>query len=213
MPFARSILNGTDRGFSLQVTTATAAQRLKIYFTPLLFRIVSRIPSVRRRVFWLVSQLWTSYRDSPAVAQSGPTEKGPRAGDRAPYGFFATGQDAGLSIFDEVRGLDHHLLLFEGGGSDATSTDPARSRKDLQTLIGAYEAPIRLHVVAPANRCLHTRYGVDSPTSILIRPDGHIAFRGPVDEPDALGSYLDGLFVGRTEQNLQARGVERSIGA
>jgi len=211
MPFARSILKGTDRGFSLQVTMDTAAQRLIIYLTPLLFRIVSRIPPVRRRVFWLVSQLWTRYRDSPAVAQSGPTEKGPRAGDRAPYGFFATGQDAGLSIFDEVRGLDHHLLLFEG--SDATSTDPARSRKDLQTLFGAYEAPIRSHVVAPANRSLHARYGVDSPTSILIRPDGHIAYRGPVDDLDALGSYLDGLFVGRTEQNLQARGVERSIGA
>jgi 2-polyprenyl-6-methoxyphenol hydroxylase-like FAD-dependent oxidoreductase len=213
MPFARSILNGTDRGFSLQVTTDTAAQRLKIYFAPLLFRLVSKIPPVRRRVFWLVSQLWTTYRDSPAVAQSGPTEKGPRAGDRAPYGFFATSQDAGLSIFDEVRGPDHHLLLFEGGGSDATLTDPARTRKDLQALIGAYEAPIRSHVVAPANRSLHARYGVDSPTLILVRPDGHIAYRGPVDDPDALGSYLDGLFVGRAEQNRQSRDVERSVGS
>jgi hypothetical protein len=216
MPFARSILNGTDRGFSLQVTTDTAAQRLKIFFTPLLFRIVSTTPPIRRRVFWLISQLWTSYRDSPAVAQSGPAGKGPQACDRAPYGFFATGQDAGRSIFDKLRGLDHHLLLFEGGRSDATLPDLAQTREDLQALIGAYEAPIRLHVVAPGNRSLHGRYGVDSPTSILVRPDGHVAYRGPADDPDALGSYLDGLFVERrrrTEQNLEARGAERSVGA
>jgi 2-polyprenyl-6-methoxyphenol hydroxylase-like FAD-dependent oxidoreductase len=216
MPFARSILNGTDRGFSLQVTTDTAAQRLKIFFTPLLFRIVSTTPPIRRRVFWLISQLWTSYRDSPAVAQSGPAGKGPQAGDRAPYGFFATGQDAGRSIFDKLRGLDHHLLLFEGGRSDATLPDLAQTREDLQALIGAYEAPVRLHVVAPGNRSLHGRYGVDSPTSILVRPDGHVAYRGPADDPDALGSYLDGLFVERrrrTEQNLEARGAERSVGA
>jgi hypothetical protein len=80
-------------------------------------------------------------------------------------------------------------------------------------LIGAYEAPVQLHVVASGNRSLHARYGVDSPTSILVRPDGHIAYRGPADDPDALGSYLDGLFVGHTEQNLEARGVERSVGA
>jgi 2-polyprenyl-6-methoxyphenol hydroxylase-like FAD-dependent oxidoreductase len=213
MPFARSILNGTDRAFLLQATADRSAQRLKIFFTPLLFRIASMLPPIRKRAFWFVSQLWTSYRDSPAVAQSGPAGKGPQAGERAPYGFFATGQDAGRSVFEEVRGLDHHLLLFEGGRSDAALPDPARTREDLQALIGVYEVPIRLHVVAPGNRSLHARYGVDSPTLILVRPDGHIAYRGPADDLDALGSYLDGLFVGRTEQNLEARGVERSVGA
>ena len=90
MPFARSILNGTDRAFLLQVTTDTAAQRLKIFFTPLLFRIASMLSPVRKRAFWFVSQLWTSYRDSPAVAQSGPAGDGPRAGERAPYGSTTT---------------------------------------------------------------------------------------------------------------------------
>jgi len=114
IPFARSILGGTDRGFSLQVTTDTAARRFKILFTPLLFRIASTLSPLRRRVFWLISQLWTAYRDSPAVAQSGPVREGPRAGDRAPYGVFEAGQEAGKSIFDEIGDLDHHLLLFEG---------------------------------------------------------------------------------------------------
>jgi 2-polyprenyl-6-methoxyphenol hydroxylase-like FAD-dependent oxidoreductase len=195
MPFARSILNGTDRAFLLQVTTDTAAQRLKIFFTPLLFRIASMLSPVRKRAFWFVSQLWTSYRESPAVAQSGPAGDGPRAGERAPYGFFATDQDAGLSIFDEVRGLDHDLLLFEGGRSDTALPDPTRTRQDLRVLIDGYEAPIRLHVVAPGNRSLHGRYGVDSPTLVLVRPDGHIAYRGPAEDLDGLVAYLDQLFV------------------
>jgi 2-polyprenyl-6-methoxyphenol hydroxylase-like FAD-dependent oxidoreductase len=213
IPFARSILNGTDRAFLLQVTADTAVQRLKIFFTPLLFRIASALPPIRKRAFWFVSQLWTTYRSSPAVAQSGRVGKGPQAGERAPYGFFATGQDAGRSIFEKVRGLDHHLLLFEGGRLEAALPDSARTRERLQALIGAYEAPVGLHVVAPGNRSLHTRYGVDSPTLILVRPDGHIAYRGPADDPDALGSYLDGLFVGRTEQTRGVRDEKRTVEA
>ncbi|HEY6580147.1 MAG TPA: hypothetical protein VIZ60_03360 [Rubrobacter sp.] len=67
----------------MQVTTDTVAQRSKIYFTPLLFRIASTLPPLRKRVFWLISQLWTNYRESPAVVQSGPVKAGPQAGDRA----------------------------------------------------------------------------------------------------------------------------------
>ena len=216
MPFARSILNGTDRAFALQVTTDTATQRLKIFLTPLIFGFVSAIPPIRRRAFWLVSQLWTEYRGSPAVAWSGSTGKRPQAGDRAPYGFFATGPQAGESIFDTLCDQDHHLLLFEGGRADAALPDPARKRKDLQALTSAYEASIRLHLVAPGNRSLHGRYEVDSPTLILVRPDGHVAYRGPADDPDALGSYLDGLFVRHerlTHQTSGVQGAERSVGA
>ena len=62
-------------------------------------------------------------------------------------------------------------------------------------MIDGYEAPIRLHVVAPGNRSLHGRYGVDSPTLVLVRPDGHIAYRGPAEDLDGLVAYLDRLFV------------------
>ena len=216
IPFARSILGGTDRGFSLQVTTDTAAQRFKILFTPLLFRIASTIPPIRKRVFWLISQLWTNYRESPAVARSGPEGKGPHAGDRAPYGFFESGPDAGESIFDKLHDFDHHLLLFEGRSPDATLPDPGRTEEDLRALIGSYEAPVAMYKVRRANRTLHERYGVDSPNLVLIRPDGHIAYRGPAEDLDGLETYLDRLFLGRERrvgQNAGAPGVERSVGA
>jgi hypothetical protein len=146
IPFTRSILNGTDRGFSLQVTTDSAAQRLKLVVMPLLFRIASALPPVRRRVFWLISQLWTSYRNSPAVAHSGPVRNGPRAGDRAPYGLFEAGPDAGESIFDKLRGPDHHLLLLEGRRPEAMLPN-LRETEDLRSLLGSYEAPIQMHII------------------------------------------------------------------
>src|SRR5918995_4639455 len=211
MLFARSILSGTDRGFSLQVTTDTAVQRLKILLTPLLFRIVSKIPPIRKRVFWIISQLWTEYRDSLAVA--GSAGKDPQAGDRAPYGFFETGSSE--SIFDTLRGQDHHLLLFEGQGRGSMPRDLQDTEEGLRALIGSYEMPIAMNTVRTANRTLHERYGADLPTLFLVRPDGHIAYRGPADDPGALGSYLDGLFLGRgrrTDHALGARGAERSVG-
>jgi 2-polyprenyl-6-methoxyphenol hydroxylase-like FAD-dependent oxidoreductase len=208
MPFARSILGGTDRGFSLQVTTDTAVQRLKILITPLLFRVVSTIPPIRRRVFWLISQLWTEYRESPAVA--GTAGKGPRAGDRAPYGFFETGP--GESIFDKVRGQDHHLLLFEGQRRGSMPGALKDKEEDLRALIGSYEMPIAMDTVRTANRTLHERYGADSPTLFLVRPDGHIAYRGPADDPDALGSYLDGLYA-VAERRKGARGYSEGAAA
>ncbi|HEX5848908.1 MAG TPA: FAD-dependent monooxygenase [Rubrobacter sp.] len=212
MPFARSILNGTDRAFLLQVTTDTAAQRLKILFTPLLFRIASMLPPIRRRAFWFVSQLWTDYRDSPAVARSGPAGEGPQPGERAPYGFLATGGDAGRSIFEEIHGLDHDLLLFEGGRSDTGLPDTVRTGEDLQALAGAYGAPIRLHVIAPGNRSLHERYGMEAPTLVLVRPDGHIAYRGPAGDLNGLAAYLDRYFVGpqgREEVRRTSKGATR----
>jgi hypothetical protein len=89
------------------------------------------------------------------------------------------------------------------------------TEEGLRALIGSYEMPVAMDTVRTPTRSLHKRYGVDSPTLILVRPDGHVAYRGPADDPGALGAYLNGLFVGRrrrTEQDFGARGAERSIG-
>ncbi|MGH3148596.1 MAG: FAD-dependent monooxygenase, partial [Rubrobacter sp.] len=95
IPFARAILNGSDRGFALQSTTNPLWRRLRLVLIPSLFRILS-LPGLNRTVFWLVSQLWTRYRESPAVG--GVVNGGKlRPGDRAPYGRFEAGPNRGMS--------------------------------------------------------------------------------------------------------------------
>jgi hypothetical protein len=77
MPFARAILNGSDRGFSLQVTTNPVAQDPSSSPPSALPpRVVDT--AHQKAGLWLISQLWTSYGDSPAVAGSGPARGGRR---------------------------------------------------------------------------------------------------------------------------------------
>ncbi len=200
IPFARAILNGTDRGFHLLDTTAPLTRRLKMLAVPLAFSMVSRAPAAQRRLFWMMSQLWTSYRDSPAVAEAGPIGRLPRAGDRAPYGRFDAGNEAGTSIFDMLVGPDHHLLLFAGLRPDPAALEAAR--EVIALLLESRAAPIRLHVIAAENRQLQERYGADVPTVVLVRPDGQIAFRGDAADIVPLTRYLDRWFRQRPAAEL-----------
>lgn len=196
MPFARAILGGSDRGFSfLQAAPGSVPYRLKVRFISAVFRLVTTLPPVRRRAFWLVSQLWTSYRGSPAVAESGSVEAGPRAGERAPYGPFESGPEVGKSIFEVLGGTGHHLLLFEGLGPDRNGFRAAW--EEIEGLLDRYEVPTSLHRVPAGNRKLHERYGARGPSLFLVRPDGHIAYRGGAADVVGLKVYLDGLFVRR----------------
>lgn len=212
MPFARAILNGSDQGFSLVGdTTNPLAQRLKVLAAPLLFRIVSQVPILRRWGFWFISQLWTSYKDSPVVAQPGPAKKGPKAGERATYGFYEAGPYSGESIFEKLRGTDHHLLLFEGKETDHDRLEA--SREEIEALLDRYAVPVSIHPIRTENKQLHERYGAKAPSLFLVRPDGHVAYRGGAADIVGLRMYLDGLFVKDRErigQNSDTKIAERS---
>ena len=42
----------------------------------------------------------------------------------------------------------------------------------------------------------HAAYALDGlPSLILVRPDGHIAFRGPAERPELLKAYCERVFV------------------
>ena len=211
MPFARAILNGSDRGFSLQVTNNPLAKAPKLFAVPLLFRLVSSVPQLRRWAFWFISQLWTSYKDSPAIAQSGPAKKGPKAGERAPYGFFEVGPDSGKSIFDSLRGTDHDLLIFEGEKPSPERLDVAR--EGIEGLLDRYEVPVSIHQVRTGNRKFHKIYGAKTSSLFLVRPDGHVAYRGESGDLIGLKMYLDRLFVESRGEPVGARAAERGAGA
>ncbi len=210
MPFARAILSGSDRGFHLVDTTDPVSQRIKFVGVPFLFNLASRA-ALRGRAFWLVSQLWTTYRDSPAVAESGPVGRLPRAGDRAPFGHLEAGGDAGRSTFDLLSGTDHHLLFFEGLRPDPTRAEA--TWEEIVQLVEGYRAPVDPHRIAAGNARLHERYGADVPSLFLIRPDGHIAYRGDAADIIDLKLYLDRWFVRSAVRPLvEEAPLERLVG-
>jgi 2-polyprenyl-6-methoxyphenol hydroxylase-like FAD-dependent oxidoreductase len=195
VPFARSILRGSDAGFQLMTATNPVLRWLKLYVIAPLFGRLLPLPPFKRSFFWLLSQLWTSYRNSPAVTNGGHVKRGPRAGDRAPYGFFEAGPDAGKSIFTLLKGQDHRLLLFAGSKPANPLTNFQRLEEHVRSLLDAYAAPISLHVVSSGNRKLHKLYGAEEPSLFLVRPDGHIAYRGDAEDLDSFKLYLDKLFT------------------
>ena len=209
MPFARAILNGSDRGFSLVGdATNSITQRLKVFIAPPLFWIVSQVPTLRRRAFWFISQLWTNYEESPAVEHSEPSKRGPKAGERAPYGFFEVGPDPGKSIFELLRGPDHHLLLFEGEKPDPVKLDV--TREEIQSLLYRYAASVSIEPVSSGNRKLHKSYGAKESRLFLVRPDGHIAYSGKTSDLVGLRMYLDRVLVENPNEPTRTMIAERS---
>lgn len=203
LPFARAILRGSDLGFQLQTGTNLFSRWIKLFVFPQLIRFLTPLlPGLGRNIFWLFSQLWTNYRSSPAVMESEPKsgKKGLRAGDRAPYGFFETGPDAGKSIFSILKGLDHHLLLFAGNKLDPTLANTGELVGPLRSLLDTYAVPIHLHSVSAENPGLHKMYETSEPSLFLIRPDGNIAYHGRANDLGSFKSYLDKLFSQREGQ-------------
>ncbi|GER90335.1 oxygenase [Dictyobacter vulcani] len=194
MPFARAILQGSDWAFQIMTTSNVIVRQFKLILLPQFFRLISLLPLLKQRAFWILSQLWTSYPKSPAVTDASSNKKKLRAGDRAPYGFFETGPDAGKSIFTMLKNQDHHLFIFAGSKPDSTLTDLQGLEEKLRSLLSAYAVPIHLHSVPTANLSLHRSYEADTPSLFLIRPDGHIAYRGQPEDLAKLKLYLNKLF-------------------
>ncbi len=136
----------------------------------------------------------------------------PHAGDRAQDAELIAWDGQTVSLFPilynaEGRSWGWNLLAFDGRDPDAARaaramvgrfapwtfirttlivsspaamTDEAAARDSLSDLDGA----------------AHTAYGLDgTPALILIRPDGHIAFRGPASNPDTLLRYCEKTFA------------------
>ena len=133
----------------------------------------------------------------------------PHPGDRAPDAQVIGSDGAATSLFAHIYNPDGRswgwsLLGFDGRRSDAMSHlqsamgevrgwDWVRPR----LVLGGASPPPEggPMTLSDLDGAAHSAYGVgDTPALILIRPDGHIAFRGPVDRPDLLHAYCDRVF-------------------
>jgi 2-polyprenyl-6-methoxyphenol hydroxylase-like FAD-dependent oxidoreductase len=91
LPVARTVLQGTDRGFALETTDSPVGVWFRAHVAPRLVGPFMRLPPVRNRMVQLFAQTWIRYPRSPIVS-------GRHAGDRA---------EPGLAPAD----LDHHVLV------------------------------------------------------------------------------------------------------
>ncbi|WP_251982433.1 hypothetical protein [Methylobacterium sp. B1] len=112
------------------------------------------------------------------------------------------------SLFPYLYNPDGHttgwaLLCFDGHSPDAVPSlraaieaiAPWKTVRPRLVLAGplcvAGDAP----VLSDLDRKAHAAYGlVGRPSLVLVRPDGHIAFRGRADRPDQLTTYCSRVF-------------------
>jgi 2-polyprenyl-6-methoxyphenol hydroxylase-like FAD-dependent oxidoreductase len=131
---------------------------------------------------------------------------GPRAGDRAPDGpSIRAASREKTSLFREFRGTGFSLLLF--GGTVRTETGNARLSEIARRVEGLPGNPVKTHLIVGADSApeglaregsvlldgsgsLHELYGASTESLYLIRPDGHVGFRGQPAEAEPLIEYL-----------------------
>lgn len=170
------------------------------------------VPNLGTQLFGAdeLQQLAVSYSDSPLSEDHAPARlrrHAPKAGDRAPDARVTTSDgttsDGTTSLFGSVYNPDGHtwgwcLLAFDG--HDRASHD-ALSEAVRAAARHSWVRP-RLVLADPGDDIdgtpvlfdldgdAHTAYHLQgAPALVLVRPDGHIAFRAPASQADRLLAY------------------------
>ncbi len=208
IPVAKMVLNGSDKGFSFIGSPNLFLHLLRSTLLPRLTSLASR-ESLGKGVFKLLSQTWINYRKSPVVDGDSGARRA-RPGDRAPYAHFDGGDHAGESIFSLLKGVEHHLLFFEGKRSDADFESRVREVETVSSRVRIDPKPVKVYA---DNVALHEAYDVKAPTVFLIRPDGHIGYRGALSEPAALMRYLRQVYTFKASSTSATVHARRTVPA
>jgi len=200
-PVGETLLRVTDRFFAI----AVGGGRLGRFVRRLLPTIAVRalmVPVIRRRAARFVSQTGIHYARSPLSEEAhGAARLGahaPHAGDRAPD----VALDSSRRLADLLHGPTHTLVMFAGASTALLERFSALS-EEVIARFGRVVRPtiIRLDPAHPAigevdrERRAHERYGAGGGAIYLVRPDGHIAFRGAGTDVEALRATLRERFT------------------
>ncbi|HUQ45770.1 MAG TPA: FAD-dependent monooxygenase [Gemmatimonadaceae bacterium] len=200
-PVGARLLRVTDRMFAVLAGGGRMGRTLRRVIPALGVRIIGW-PVVGRRIARFVSQTGIRYRVSPLTTEGHGAARLPRhaphAGDRAPDAELGPGR----RISDLLRGPQHTLLLF-GNRSTALIERFSELAAEVSARYGALVRPVLLRLPnaqpprgeVDARGAAHDRYGAEAGAIYLVRPDGHIAFRGAETDTEPLRATLKARFL------------------
>ncbi|MDO1584602.1 FAD-dependent monooxygenase [Rhizobium oryzicola] len=131
----------------------------------------------------------------------------PKAGERAPDAKVVASDGRSTTLFDHIYNPDGFswgwtLLAFDGRDAGAMTSLRAafaevqgwRFIRPRLVLAKALPSASDAVALSDLDHEAHTAYGLSTAALILIRPDGHIAYRGTADHPEKLRAYCERMF-------------------
>ena len=179
-PVGAFVLRFTDRAFTAATSTSPLVQFARKHLAPRGLALAGRLPRARAVAFRTVSQLGVRYPDSLGASDDGHPGRSPmrrwrarvphpRPGERLPDVQVA---EAGHHTRWFLEGLTEpafHLLLC---GSPSEWDEVA-----LATMMRRHDDLVRTHRVTQVTRAIAAHWGVPDTAHLLVRPDGHVAYR------------------------------------
>jgi hypothetical protein len=176
------------------------------------------IPAVRRRILTAISQLSIGYRgsslsvdadDQEARGLLGRGARGLQAGDRVPDATLIDAEhSAPVALFDLIT-HGWILLLFSRGQATPESIDSLEMvARQVQDAVGdavrsylILDTPVNgggaVKALLDPNREISQVFAAGKGLVALVRPDGYLGYRGRLDQPGELASYLARVFAMR----------------
>jgi 2-polyprenyl-6-methoxyphenol hydroxylase-like FAD-dependent oxidoreductase len=167
VPFARRLVETTDRVFTLVTARGVAARFIRTRVVPRLVPLLFRLAPVRRFLFETLSQIGVSYRNSSlSEGRAGSV----RGGDRLPWVELGPGRDN----FAPLTSLDWQVHVY------------GEARPDLTAACAELRLPLHVFTWQPNM----WRAGFTKAALYLVRPDGYIALADPLADPEWLRRYV-----------------------
>ncbi|HST44187.1 MAG TPA: FAD-dependent monooxygenase, partial [Luteimonas sp.] len=166
LAFARTLVQTTDRVFSLVTAEGTLANAVRMYLAPTLASVAGRLGAVRETMFRTVSQTLLDYRGSALSAGRAGAVQG---GDRLPW-VRADGTDN----YDSLVAIGWQVHVY-GAATPALHA-------------WCTGQGIALHVFAW--QAEHSTAGYARDAAYLLRPDTYVALASVDASPSALATYF-----------------------
>ncbi|GAA5073699.1 FAD-dependent monooxygenase [Thermocatellispora tengchongensis] len=180
-PVGAALLRTTDRAFGVVLSESHLAHLVRGHVAPHLMPALLNRPRFQKLVLGVISQLKIGYPKSPLSRESGRWDGGPRPGARAWDG--PVRADGVQRLHEALRGPRHVALIF---AADSPAEPLLRSAKELENRYGSRLAARVVRVIgkggagglADPDGVLHRRYDAEAGTVYVVRPDGHVGYRG-----------------------------------
>ena len=156
LPFARQLVRGTDRLFSIGTSARLLPRLLRRLVLPWAAPLAGALPFVRRAAFRRISQTGISYRKSPLST----VVRSRWSGLRLPHVWMTDGRTSLALVGDD----SFYLLILGSGGGKAAGVSPELS------------GLVRVHLIDTTEETQFARAIGMKRGMLLVRPDQYVAF-------------------------------------